>query len=304
MRSDQNRYGEDHSCNIRGYGFMSRNRAVLKRAAALITAFVMVFTAVLTCAEGAYAADQETKKKTSNKKVHLLQVDNSFDGRRLARCFRNAGVRVTTVYSYRRIKPAKYDGLIIPGGADVNPSLFNQKRHPMTFGVNTKKDRLQIYAIKKFAKAGKPVLGICRGCQVINVAFGGTLIQHINRHTGFRRVRNVKGWWMYDLYGKRHSTYHSHHQVVGRLGKKLVATAYDMGSGHIEAIQHKKLPVYGIQWHPDMNMGKQGRKVFKAFAKICKENRDDLNQKKEAAKAKEKETAAAQDKKEEITGED
>ena len=127
--------------------------------------------------------------------------------------------------------------------------------------------------VKEQAAKGKPVLGICRGCQVINVAYGGTLNQHIGRHKGFRTVRNVKGWWMYDMYGKYHSTYHSNHQVVGRLGKNLIATAYDSNSGHIEAIQHETLPVYGIQWHPDMKMGNKGLKTFKEFRKICEANK-------------------------------
>ena len=272
---------------------MNRRRQLIRRAAALLTAFIMVFTAAgLTYAEGVYAAGGTTGKKAT-KKVHLLMVDNSFDGWRLARCFRKVGVKVTTVYSYKKIKPKKYDGLILPGGTDIDPALFHQKRNVMTFGVNRKKDKLQITAVKRFAKAGKPILGICRGCQVINVALGGSLNQHISRHTGFRTVRNVEGYWMYNLYGATESTYHSHHQVVSELGKNLVATSYDNGSGHIESIQHKSLPIYGIQWHPDMRMGKRGKKVFKAFKKICKENRDKAAAEAAAAKAQQEAAAAA-----------
>ena len=253
---------------------MNRYREIMKKAAVLAAAFIMVFTSVIiTTAEDSYAATAKSKKASSGNKVKVIILDTSFDARRVAKCMRKTGFKVTMSNSLKKANPAKYDALVIPGGADINPKLYGAKRHWLTFGINTKKDKRQIAAVKKFAKAGKPVLGICRGCQVINVAYGGTLNQHIGRHKGFRTVRHVKGWWMYDMYGKYHSTYHSHHQVVGRLGKNLIATAYDSNSGHIEAIQHETLPVYGIQWHPDMKMGNKGLKTFKEFRKICEANK-------------------------------
>ena len=249
---------------------MKKYSNIMKRAAVLVAAFIMVFTSVvITTAEGSYAANEETKKAASKTKVRVIILDTTSDATRVAKCMRRTGFKVTMSNSLKKANPAKYDALVIPGGADVNPKLYGAKRHWLTFGVNTAKDKRQIKAIKKFAKAGKPVLGICRGCQVINVAYRGTLKQHIGRHRGFRKVRNVKGWWMYEMFGKRQSTYHSHHQAVGRLGKHIVATSYDSGSGHIEAIQHETLPVYGIQWHPDMKTGSQGLKTFKEFKKIC-----------------------------------
>ena len=249
---------------------MNRYREIMKKAAVLAAAFVMVFTSVvITTAEGSYAATAKSKKASSGNKVKVIILDTSFDARRVAKCMRKTGFKVTMSNSLKKANPAKYDALVIPGGADINPKLYGAKRHWLTFGINTKKDKRQIVAVKKFAKAGKPVLGICRGCQVINVAYGGTLKQHIGRHRGFRKVKNVEGWWMYSMFGRTQSTYHSHHQAVGKLGKNIVATSYDSGSGHIEAIQHKALPVYGIQWHPDMKTGKQGLKTFREFKKIC-----------------------------------
>ena len=253
---------------------MNRYKDYLKKAVILAATFIMVFTsAVITTDESTYAAASKSKKASSGNIVSVIILDTSFDARRVAKCMRKTGFKVTMSNSLKKANPAKYDALVIPGGADINPKLYGAKRHWLTFGINTKKDKRQIAAVKKFAKAGKPVLGICRGCQVINVAYGGTLKQHIGRHRGFRKVKNVKGWWMYSMFGRTKKTYHSHHQAVGKLGKNIVATSYDSKSGHIEAIQHKTLPVYGIQWHPDMKTGKQGLKTFREFKKICKEKK-------------------------------
>lgn len=236
--------------------------------------FLMLFLAPFSIMpDNAYAAyGLERNKKAQTKKVHLLMVDNSSANKRVVKHFKKVGVKVTTVYSLKKVDPSKYDGLIIPGGNNMDPRSYKAKRHRKTFGTNRKKDKIQIEAVKRFARAKKPVLGLCRGCQVINVAFGGTLKQHIGWHIGFRKVRNVKGYWMYRMFGKTRNTYHYHHQCVGKLGKGLVATSYDKKGKTVESVQHKTLPVYGIQWHPDCKVGRQGYKVFKEFKKICQAN--------------------------------
>jgi len=215
---------------------------------------------------------QVVEQAPVKRKVHLLMVDNRKDNKRVVKEFKKVGVKVTTVYSLKKVDPAKYDGLIIPGGHNIDPKMYGAKRSKYTYGTNIKKDKMQVKAVKRFVEAGKPVLGLCRGCQLINVAFGGTIKQHIKWHKGYRKVKNVKGYWMYSMYGKKRSTYHFHHQCVKKLGKGLVATSYDVNSGHIESIQHKTLPVYGVQWHPDCDTKKQGNKFFKEFKKICLQN--------------------------------
>ena len=80
---------------------------------------------------------------------------------------------------------------------------------------------------------------------------------------------------MYSLFGKTKKTYQYHHQCVGKLGKGLVATSYSKGYKykHIESIQHKTLPIYGIQWHPDSKIKEtKSQKVFTGFKKICLDN--------------------------------
>lgn len=235
-------------------------------------AVLLVIAAILAgCMPLTVLAEAQTSEPAT-RKVRLLMVDNSKENERVVKEFRKAGVRVTTVYSLRKVDPDKYDGLIIPGGHNIDPRMYGAKRSKYTYGTNLKKDKLQVKAVKRFAEAGKPILGLCRGCQLINVAFGGTINQHIRWHKGYRKVRNVKGYWMYSMYGARKNTYHFHHQCVKKLGKGLAATSYDVGSGHIESIQHESLPVYGIQWHPDCDTKKQGNKIFRKFRKICLQN--------------------------------
>ena len=147
--------------------------------------------------------------------------------------------------------------------------LCYDNTNPNTYGTSLKRDRLQTKLVRKFAKANKPVLGVCRGNQVINVAFGGTLKQHIpGWHRGSRTVKIKNGTWLYKTYGKQESVSHYHHQCVKKLGKGLIATQWDRSSGLIEAIEHTQYPVWGVQWHPD-HMGGRGLKVAKKFRREC-----------------------------------
>jgi len=138
-----------------------------------------------------------------------------------------------------------------------------------------KLDKRQIRALKRFVKADKPVLGICRGFQVINVAYGGTLKQHIKRHQGYRTAKIVKGTWLYRIYGKKTRTYHMHHQAIKKLGEGLIVSATDMSTGEIEAFRHESDPVYAVQWHPEcfMKYNMEAQKVLKAFKRICLKHR-------------------------------
>lgn len=177
-------------------------------------------------------------------------------------------VKVVDITS-TKANPLHYDGLVIPGGGDVDPALYGQKRNSHDFGINRKLDLLQFKLIRKFAKANKPVIGLCRGAQVINVAFGGTLRQHIpGWHRLNRKVRIAKNSWLYGMFGAVENTYHYHHQCASKLGKGLKATQWDAKDGHIEAVEHVKYPVYGLQWHPE-SMGVRGAKVARSYANIC-----------------------------------
>ena len=152
------------------------------------------------------------------------------------------------------------DGLLLPGGWDADPALYGQENTACQ-GVNRELDRLQMRALEAFARAEKPVLGICRGLQMINVGFGGTLIQHLptaadhSRDAGsdqdkVHQTRAEAGSFLDALYGARFTTNSSHHQAVDRLGEGLRAVQW-ADDGVVEAIVHDRLPVWGVQWHPE-----------------------------------------------------
>lgn len=168
--------------------------------------------------------------------------------------------------------PDEYDGMVIPGGNDVDPLLYGQEPDPTTYGVNRQGDELQIQQIKEFADKGIPVLGVCRGCQVLNVAYGGSLIQDLgDSHEGYRDVKVDGASWLYRVYGDTvPNAWHHHHQCVDEVGDGLVVTQWDAQDGIIEGIEHQYLPLYAIQWHPeDPKMGEVGDHVAIEFRRVC-----------------------------------
>ena len=206
--------------------------------------------------------------KTKAYKPKILVFDNNQENLRVVRMLQNNGCRAEMLWT-NNIDVSKYDGLVIPGGHNIDPRMYGAKQAPETYGTNIDKDKAQIAMIKKFADAKKPVLGLCRGCQVINVAYGGTICQHIpGWHKWNRTIKIKKGSWLYSAYGAKTSVYHFHHQCVEKLGTGLAATQWDAADGRIEAVEHKTLPVYGVQWHPD-SMEERGNAVFIKFRKVC-----------------------------------
>lgn len=154
----------------------------------------------------------------------------------------------------------EWDGLLLPGGWDADPALYGQENRACE-GVDRALDGLQLESLDRFARAKKPVLGICRGAQMINVCFGGSLIQHLptshlhSRDAGsaedkVHMTRAAAGSFAHALYGPRFSVNSSHHQAVDRLGTGLRAVQWS-DEGVIEGIEHETLPVWGVQWHPE-----------------------------------------------------
>ena len=157
------------------------------------------------------------------------------------------------------IHPENCDGLLLPGGPDVEPSLYGQNKAPET-EFDSLLDTLQLEVLHRFLELGKPVFGICRGHQLINVALGGTLIQHLptaGDHVHIRPgVDNVHSCsadpdsWIAGIYGTCFAVNSSHHQGVDRPGKGLHAALHAQ-DGVIEAMQHETLPVWSVQFHPE-----------------------------------------------------
>ena len=153
------------------------------------------------------------------------------------------------------MSPASFDGLILCGGADPEPSLFGQENCG-SFGIEQARDHQDLWLIHQFLKMKKPILGICRGHQMLNIAFGGSLIQHlptVQYHLGAQgdlfHPLEAEGFVAQTL-GNHPTVTSSHHQGLDRLGRGLLPVART-ADGVIEAIAHQSLPAYGVQFHPE-----------------------------------------------------
>lgn len=179
------------------------------------------------------------------------------------------------------------DGLLLCGGNDVDPQFYRQENIACQ-KLDTQRDRIEIELAKMYLDAGKPVLGICRGMQLLNVALGGTLQQDIGEemhvfHSHWQEpmdkthpIRTKERSLIYSLYGERPVVNTLHHQALDRLGEGLLPTAW-AESGIIEAVEHVSLPVFALQWHPErMSFERRrsdtvdGSLVFKWFIEAVK----------------------------------
>ena len=164
--------------------------------------------------------------------------------------------------------PSQYDGIIIPGGGDLDPSRYGQANTGSSNIDNALDDR-QIDAVKRSAEAGKPVLGICKGIQLVNVAFGGTLNQNIGGHMGvWHSAHVVAGGWLSGVYSGSVSVLSYHHQSIRDLAPGFQV---DMraGDGTVEAISNSAKRVYGVQFHPEQMNNDTGNRCMKQFVAIC-----------------------------------
>ena len=175
----------------------------------------------------------------------------------------NALVNLSADYTITEevIPITDYDGLLIPGGFDVSPEFYHQEMNgSYAEGMNKQLDELQLYYIDQFVKTLKPILGICRGHQLLNVYFNGTLIQHLpnyEKHSSpdfqddqVHEVYSDEDNVFTELYGKRFYVNSSHHQAVDKLGEGL-HIALRCPDGTIEAMYHEQLPIIGVQFHPE-----------------------------------------------------
>ena len=163
-------------------------------------------------------------------------------------------IDLVLIESLDGIDPAAYDGLIIPGGKHVHPSFYGAEVECTEHKYNPELDELELNLVEMFVNAGKPIMGVCRGCQLINVAFGGTLKQDIGMghyHDAVRETATVESTVMRRLVGETVDTVHFHHQAVDVLGEGLIVTMVDTEDGTIEGYVHESLPIYSVQFHPD-----------------------------------------------------
>jgi putative glutamine amidotransferase len=159
------------------------------------------------------------------------------------------------------------DGLMLAGGADIDPTSYGEPAHPETVDTVPERDRFEIALVRAAIERDLPVLGICRGMQLINVAYGGTLLQHLPERFGHHEHLRVAGTFDgadhdVDLIEgslaaraageTHHATKSHHHQGVDRLGEGLQISGNSAMDGLPEAIEMpNRRFVLGVQWHPE-----------------------------------------------------
>jgi putative glutamine amidotransferase len=163
------------------------------------------------------------------------------------------------------------DGLVLAGGEDIDPSAYGAQAHPMTNITVPERDRVELALTRRSVERDLPVLGICRGMQLINIALGGTLKQHLPDELGHEDHRRVPGSFDGADHDVRlapgslaaraageehHATKSHHHQGVDRIGEGLEVSGHATIDELPEAIE---LPgrrfVLGVQWHPEADPG-------------------------------------------------
>lgn len=179
----------------------------------------------------------------------------------------------------------KCDGLLLPGGGDIDPAYYGEEMNGSD-EPDRELDKAQRDILDAFVKAKKPILGICRGMQLINIYFGGSLHQDLvtrdihtrkNDNDSIHSVKSVEEGNLFEkFYGKTFNINSAHHQGTKKLGKGLkeVLRSED---GVCEAVIHEELPIIATQFHPERMSYKQrrddtvvGEEIFKYFKSLLK----------------------------------
>lgn len=178
------------------------------------------------------------------------------------------------------------DGFIFAGGADIEPARYGEEKHPLCGETTPYRDEVEFLAFEKIMETEKPIMGICRGSQLINVALGGTLYQDIpseiktdlthkqeHPHSEPAHEANVvSGSLLHSLIGKSRIHINSlHHQAIKALGDGLTPMAV-ADDGVIEAIvKDGERLIWGFQWHPEKTFdnSEDSRIIFKKFIEEC-----------------------------------
>jgi putative glutamine amidotransferase len=179
----------------------------------------------------------------------------------------------------------KADGFLFTGGMDVDPAFYGEKGIGALGPADPDLDRFQLAVLEDVMACRKPVLAICRGIQLINVALGGSLFQDISTQYSAAPLKHMqdtlsfdvdhpviieRGSRLHELFGPQIMVNSRHHQSIKALGKDLIITAR-APDGVIEAAQHKSLPMDLVQWHPELLLRKNDDmlRLFTSFIKQC-----------------------------------
>jgi putative glutamine amidotransferase len=177
------------------------------------------------------------------------------------------------------------DGLVLVGGADINPAVYGHDPHPEALAFSDARDRAELALLEGALERDMPMLGICRGMQLLNVAAGGDLHQHIPEVTPDPAThRGAPGTWarhevaiaggcrLSELLGERAEVVSAHHQAPVEIGRDLIVTA-TADDGTVEAIEHpgKRFAV-GVLWHPEEDV-EGGAPLFSALIEEARQYR-------------------------------
>jgi putative glutamine amidotransferase len=184
---------------------------------------------------------------------------------------------------------SRVDGVVLVGGGDVDPARFGEEPHPSVYGIEADCDTLELALCHAALAADKPLFAICRGMQVLNVALGGTLDQHVTGREGTIEHGDPRlGHAEHPVFIEPGSllakavggaatierAWSFHHQVLGRVADGLVVTGRS-ADGLIEAVEHSEAGrawTLGVQWHPERLAGNdaQHQALFDDFVAACR----------------------------------
>ncbi|NLD87345.1 MAG: gamma-glutamyl-gamma-aminobutyrate hydrolase family protein [Clostridiales bacterium] len=181
------------------------------------------------------------------------------------------------------------DGILFTGGCDLEPWRYGEENTASV--CNHDLDEMELELFREFYSLNRPMFGICRGIQTINVALGGSLVQDIPTrcpegiHAKIlkkeatppnHQITSVEGSIIRELFGETFLTNSHHHQSVKVCGEGLRATAA-ASDGVIEAVEHEDRPIFAVQWHPERMIGEENfdlenmLPLFRRFVDMCRE---------------------------------
>lgn len=224
---------------------------------------------------------------------HLLNFDINTAPKPVTDAFKDAGT-VPFILPLSEPEDAKsyikrIDALILTGGADVNPLLYNEEPAPKIGTIEPIRDAFELALIKEAWAQKKPIFGICRGLQLLNIAFGGTLYQDLAYYDQLEinHIQNTpwsapthtidiqENSWLGEAVGTEQTINSYHHQAIKDLAKEFKAVAWSK-DGLIEAIESTdpKQKVIAVQWHPEIltDVVLESKEIFNTFVSLIKEN--------------------------------
>lgn len=184
---------------------------------------------------------------------------------------------------------ARLDGLYLTGGFDIDPTLFNEEPHPNLGTIIPARDKFEISMVHKMRRLNKPILGVCRGCQIMNIAVGGDMYQDIYSQIDYQLLQHSQkapkehgshfvhvseGSLLHRLTEQTQLTVNSRHHQANRFIPESFLASGKASDGIIEAVESNEEPFFlGLQWHPESmtpNNDEASKKIYSGFIKACK----------------------------------